>query len=316
MSRQELRPLVAVLGPTASGKSALSLELAQRFQGEIVNCDSLQVYRGMDIGTAKPPLEDRTKVAHYLIDILEPSEIFNAGEFARRAAEAIEEIIARGCLPVLTGGTGFYVRSLLEGLNEGPPRDDSLRARLVVREQARPGRLHRLLSRVDSAAALRIHPNDVNKLIRALEIRFLSGLTSDRLFQAPRGGLSGFVPLKLILDPGRDELRGRIALRTQAMFDAGLIDEVAGLLATGISPEAKAFESIGYKQAIAVIQGRMTMKDAVAATALATAQYAKRQMTWFRREKDPVWLHGFGEDPHTVEQAVMLVSTHLAGRKE
>lgn len=311
MSRQDPRPLVAVLGPTASGKSALSLHLARHFHGEIVNCDSLQVYRGLDIGTAKPSAAERASAPHHLIDILDPAKVFNAGEFARQAAAVIEEIDARRRLPILAGGTGFYVRSLLEGLNEGPGRNDALRARLLAREQRRPGSLHRLLTRLDAGAAVRIHPNDVNKGIRALEIRLLAGVPSTELFREARGGLRGFTALKLVLDPDRAELRERIALRTRRMFEAGLLDEVAALLENGAPATAKAFESIGYRQAVAVIQGAMPQVRAVEATTLATAQYAKRQLTWFRREKDAVWLRGFGEDPGVAEQAITLVTAHL-----
>lgn len=302
---------MAVLGPTASGKSALAIDLALLFNGEVVNFDSLQLYRGLDIGTAKITLDERQGVPHHCLDLLDPAEVFNAGAWAALARPLLDDITARHRLPILAGGTGFYLRALLDGLSDGPPRSDKMRARLMRRQQSRPGSLHRILTRLDPPVAARIHPNDVNKTIRALEICLLARQPATALFQQGKTALRGYRVLKLALDPERSELRDRIALRAQRMFDLGLAAEVRGLLDRGVSRGAKAFESIGYRQALALLDGSMTLQQAVEDTRIATAQYAKRQCTWFRKEPGVVRLAGFGHDPAVVRCAQEAVERLL-----
>lgn len=293
--------LVAIAGPTGAGKSALGLDLAEAFHGEIVNCDSLQLYRGFDIGTAKTPLGARRGIPHHLFDILPPSQEFSAGEYARVARETISEIAARRSLPIVVGGSGFYLRALLEGLPETPVRDAELRAKLAQREQRRPGSLHRLLARLEPARARRIHQHDTQKLIRALEIRILMRRpVPERSFATP---LRGYCILKLGLDPERPPLYARLDERVRLMFTSGILEEVRRLLGEGATGSEKPFESLGYNQALAHVRGKATLEDAIASTQLETRRYAKRQWTWFRRDPEVRWLKGFGGDPAVREQA-------------
>jgi len=284
-----------VVGPTGSGKSDLALLLAGEFNGEIVNCDSLQVYRHFDIGTAKLPVSEQRGIPHHLIDILAPDELFTAGAYARLARETIREISSRGKLPILAGGTGFYLRALLEGLFEGPGRDQSVRERLAAREARRTGSLHRVLRRLDPAAAARIHANDVPKVTRALEIFLLTRQAASRLFETGRDALQGYRTLKLGLLPDRGLLNPRLDARCAWMFDNGLVEEVRGILAMGFAASCKPFESHGYKQSLQLIHGELSMKDAVYYAQRNTRHYAKRQITWFRKESDLLWLRGFGD---------------------
>ncbi|HAX41081.1 MAG TPA: tRNA (adenosine(37)-N6)-dimethylallyltransferase MiaA [Solibacterales bacterium] len=305
------RPLVAVLGPTASGKSALALLLARQFDGEIINCDSLQIYRGFDIGTAKTPPAERLDIPHHLADILDPLESCDAGRFASLARPIIHDVSSRGRLPVLAGGTGFYLRATLDGLSPGPQRDPALRQRLLSLEARRPGRLHRLLLRLDPPTAARIHLNDHQKLVRALEICLLAGRPASRLFSAGAAPLSGFAPLKLVLLPERGALRAQIALRTRQMFETGLVEEVSQLLCQGLPATAKPFEAIGYKEALGVVEGRLSVDQAIQLTFFATCQYAKRQITWFRREPGAQYLSGFGGDLSIASSAAGIVCSFL-----
>jgi tRNA dimethylallyltransferase len=302
-------PLVAILGPTGSGKSDLALAIAEFFNGEVVNCDSLQVYRYFDIGTAKLPLDQRRGIPHHLIDILTPDCVFTAGEFTRRARDTIAAITARGKLPIVAGGTGFYLRALIDGLFAGPSRDDALRVRLAQREARRPGSLHRILCRFDSAAAQKIHPNDVPKVTRALEVCLLTRRPVTELFQSGRDALQGYRILKLGLLPERDILYERLDRRCQAMFEHGLLDEVRGILALGYPPSSKPFESHGYKQALQMIHGELNLKEALNYAQRNTRHYAKRQITWFRRETEVQWLRGFGADAGIGRTAMESVST-------
>lgn len=278
-----------------------------------MNCDSLQVYRGLDIGTAKTPPAERGGIPHHLMDFLAPDEIFNAGQYAAAARRVLQDISRRGRLPVVTGGTGFYLQALLHGLSEGPVRDAGMRARLQSRESRRPGASHRVLRRLDPATAARIHPNDVQKTIRALEICLLARRPASRLFaEADAFPLEGYRPLQIGLDPPRPFLHERIAVRTKAIFEAGLLDEVRNLLEHGVHPQAKAFESIGYKEALACLQGRITPQQAVELTTIATRQYAKRQLTWFRRDPDIRWIRLTGEQPEAAALAERWTREWLA----
>jgi tRNA dimethylallyltransferase len=305
------RPLVAVVGPTGSGKSELALDIAQRFHGEIINADSLQVYRHFDIGTAKLQPAERRGIPHHLIDIVEPDQVFTAGEFARQAREAISGISSRGRLPILAGGTGFYLRALLDGLFEGPERDQTLRDRLALREKRRPGSLHRLLRRFDAASAGRIHANDVPKVTRALEVCLLTRRPVSELFRQGRDALQGYRTLKLGLLPDRDELYRRLDVRCARMFEGGLIEEARHILALGFADTCKPFESHGYRQSLQFIRGELGLRDAVFYAQRNTRHYAKRQITWFRRERDLEWLRGFGGEDAMRESALVRVQEFL-----
>ncbi len=304
-------PLVALAGPTGSGKSELALQIAGEFQGEIVNCDSLQVYRHFDIGTAKLPVAERRGISHHLIDIVDPDALFSAGEYARLARESIAGISARGRLPVIAGGTGFYLRALLDGLFQGPTRNQALRDRLASREVRRPGSLHRLLARLDPATARRIHRNDVPKVTRALEVCLVMRRPASELFLQGRDSLRGYRTLKLGLLPDRDRLYERLDCRCASMFERGLVDEVRQILELGFPPTCKPFESHGYKQALQLVRGELNLREAVFYAQRNTRQYAKRQITWFRRERDLIWLRGFGDRAEVREEALGHVADFL-----
>jgi tRNA dimethylallyltransferase len=294
--------LVAVAGPTASAKSDLALRIAAEFRGEIVSCDSVQVYRGFDIGSAKLSEAEQLGIPHHLIDLRDPAEVFTAGEFAREARRAIAGIARRGRMPVLAGGTGFYLRSLIHGLSPGPERHAGLRERLEARESRHPGFLQRLLRRLDPVTARRIHGNDVRKMVRAIEICMLSRRPASA---APaREALAGYRVLKIGLFPPRAELYERIQLRAERMFREGLAEEVEGLLKKGVPADVKPFQSLNYRQALQVARGEMTVEQAIFDMALGTRHFAKRQMTWFRREPGLVVFEGFGDDEKII-QAVM-----------
>jgi tRNA dimethylallyltransferase len=294
-----------VAGPTGSGKSALALAIAETFGGEVVNCDSLQVYRYFDIGTAKLPFDERRGIPHHLIDIANPDELFTAGEYARLARAAIADISDRGRLPVVAGGTGFYLRALLDGLFEGPARDQPLRDRLSLRETRRPGSLHRLLRRFDRESASKIHPNDVPKVTRALEICLVTRRPASQMYREGRDALCGYRTLKIGLSPDRDALYQSLDIRCAAMFQNGLVDEVKRILAMGYPAACKPFESHGYKQALQLLNGELNPKEAVFYAQRNTRNYAKRQLTWFRKEADMAWLQGFADAAQP--QALSLV---------
>ncbi len=291
--------ILAVVGPTASGKSDLAVFLAERLGGEIVNYDSLQIYRGLNIGTAKSVPKS---VPSHLFDILDPTETFSAGDYARRARDVLSGI--KG-LPVFVGGTGFYLRALLEGLFPGPRRNEELRERL---ERRASDRLHRLLRRMDTAAAARIHSNDKAKLIRALEVCLQARRPMSELWTEGRPRLEGYRVIKIGLNPPRAALYARINSRVVRMFDSGLLEEVGGLLDRGVPESAKPFESVGYAEAVAVVRGRMSREQAIERTQTRTRHYAKRQITWFRRETGVRWIAGFGDDPNVQQQALSMLS--------
>lgn len=307
----DTHPLVAVLGPTGSGKSDLALQISCHFDGEIVNCDSMQLYRGFDIGTAKVPIDERHSVPHYLIDACEPDQVFTAGEYVRAARPILTDMANRRKLPVIAGGTGFYLRALLEGLFTGPERDEELRADLLKRERRRPGLLSRALRLLDPESARRIHRNDLNKLVRAVEVCVTARNPMTTMFATGREPLEGFRVLKIGLDPPRAELYARLDRRCEQIWHRGLADEVRRLLASGVSPAAKPFESIGYKQALNFALGRIDEAESLEDMRRATRRYAKRQMTWFRRERNVLWFQGFGSDLAVQCPALDAVNTHL-----
>jgi len=304
--------LVVLLGPTGSGKTALSLALAERFHGEIVNCDSIAMYREFEIGTAKPHPAERAQVPHHLLDFVEPNGYVTAGEYARRARHVLKEIAARGNLPLVAGGTGLYLRALLDGLFPGPERSEGLRERL--REQASSkgsDYLHRVLSRLDSQAATKIHPNDVPKLIRAIEVCLASRQQMTEMWKQGRDPLHGFRILRIGLTPDRDALYERINARAARMFQSGLVEETRRLLEK-YGGAAGPLGSLGYKQAVQLLRGEIDATTALQAAQQAHRNYAKRQMTWFRREPDVVWLAGFGDETDIQHQAMKQVEEKLA----
>jgi tRNA dimethylallyltransferase len=296
--------LIAVVGPTGAGKSALALHLAKAFQGEIVNCDSVQVYRQMDIGSAKTPEAQRCGIVHHLLNLVDPGEELTAADYARSAAEILRQIRLRGTLPVVAGGTGFYLRALLDGLSPAPARNEGLRARLSDLAQRRPAALHRYIRQRNPAAAARIHRNDLQKLIRAIELG--DGVT------APRQALQGFRVLKIGLNPERGQLYEKVNERTTWMFENGLLAETKALLDAGISPSGKALGTLGYRQAVKVLTAGLPVAEAMADCQMRTRQYAKRQLTWFRAQPDVHWLDGFGDDAGVQQEAGWLVRTFLS----
>jgi len=305
--------LVVILGPTASGKTALSLSLAEKFHGEIVNCDSVAMYREFDIGTAKPNLAERARAPHHLLDCVDPTQDVTAGEYARQAREVLEQIKSRGLLPIVVGGTGLYLRALLEGLFAGPQRSEELRERLRERAARRGSPyVHKILSHLDGATAEKIHPNDTPKLIRAIEVCLASRQKVSELWQQGRDPLRGFRILRLGLDPDRAALYARINQRAEQMFDQGLVEETSKLLAR-YGTSARPLGSLGYKQAVEFLRGDLTREQALQTVQQAHRNYAKRQMTWFRREPEVMWYRAFGEEPEVQRDAQRSIDSLAAG---
>jgi tRNA dimethylallyltransferase len=298
-------PLIAIVGPTAAGKSALALALTERLNGEVVNYDSVQLYRGFDVGSGKLPPAERRGIAHHLLDCLEPEDVFTAGDYRREALKVLADLRGRAKLPIFVGGTGLYLRALLVGLFEGPVRSEALRERLRAMAERR-GRefLHRLLARLDVAAAARIQPRDAQKLIRAVEVCILAQQPLSAMHARGRAGLEGYRVTKLGLNPPRAQLYDRINRRVEHMFGAGLIEETQALLHHPDAARIKPLGALGYRQARAVLEGKASREEAVSATQVATRHYAKRQLTWFRREAGIFWFEGFGDDPH-VQSRIM-----------
>jgi tRNA dimethylallyltransferase len=304
-------PLIVLAGPTASGKTSLAIRLAEHFDGEIVSCDSVAVYREMEIGTAKPSHEERAIVQHHMIDIAWPNEPCTAGDYSRQAREALAGITQRGRLPIIAGGTGLYLRALIDGLFPAPPQQPGLRDRLRNIASTRgPAHLHRILTRLDTAAAAAIHINDVPKVIRAIEVSLAAKQPLTQQWQQGRDRLTGYNILRLCLDPPRPRLYERINQRAAAMFGRGLVEETSGLIAR-YGPDCRPFTSLGYAEASAVLRNELTCEQAVAQAQQGHRNYAKRQLTWFRREPQIHWLKGCGSDEDISEQATQLVSKHI-----
>ncbi len=301
--------LVVILGPTASGKTALSIALAEKFGGEIVNCDSVAMYREFEIGTAKPSAAEQARAPHHLFDIADPTEEMTAGEYARRARQVLGEIKLRGHLPIVVGGTGLYLRALLEGLFPGPQRSEELRERLRESAAKRsPGYLHRILRRLDHGASEKIHANDTPKLIRAIEVCLSSRQKMTELWEQGREPLQGFRILRLGLDPDRAALYERINRRAVRMFEAGLVDEAQQLLQK-YGSRAGPLGSLGYRQAVQLLRGELSREQALQTAQQAHRNYAKRQMTWFRREPEVQWLKGFGDQTAIQQGATAHVAS-------
>jgi len=301
-------PLVAIVGPTASGKSKLAAWLALQLGGEVIACDSTQMYRGFDIGTAKPSVEERCGVPHHLIDLLEPGEEATAGGFRERAIALLEDLRKRKRLPIFTVGTGLYLRALLEELADVPQRSEGLRERLrASATEHAPGHLHRILRRLDPISAGKIAATDEQKLIRAIEVCLLAKKPLSEVHRTGRTPLQGWRAVKVGLQPERETLYERIQARTEAMLASGWMEEVRGLVARGLPENAKPFDFIGYRELRAVLRGEMKLEEARAAIEQATRRYAKRQMTWFRREAGVRWLSGFGDDPEIQQEALNFV---------
>ena len=304
--------LVVVLGPTASGKSVLGIRLAQDLDGEVIVCDSTQVYRRFDIGTAKVPAAERHGIPHHLVDLVEPDQVFTAGDYRRHALIVLEELCQRGKIPILTAGTGLYLRALLEGLADAPTRSEDLRERLRQIVTARgPAYLHQVLARLDRATAKRIAPRDTQKVIRALEMRLLTGRAVGEIHARGRTSLEGFEVRKIGLLPPRHALYDRIDRRVTTMLAAGWIDEVRQLVKQ-VPADAKPFEFIGYAQLRSHLEGRLSIEDATHQIQQATRRFAKRQITWFRRESDVEWLAGFGDDPEISAAALECLQKNPA----
>jgi tRNA dimethylallyltransferase len=311
-------PLLVIAGPTASGKSALAVALAREFSGEIVACDSTQLYRGVNIGTAKPTVEERGGIAHHLIDVLEPAESATAGGYRDLALAVLADLRARGKLPILVVGTGLYMRALLEGLADLPLRSEELRERLrASAEKHGPAHLHGVLRRMDGEAAGKIAATDEQKLIRAIEVCVLTRKPMSEVHRAGRKPLVGWRVVKIGLMPPRELLYRRIEARTEAMLESGWLAEVRGLLATGVAEDAKIFDFIGYRDMLAVARGTLKIEEARVGIQQATRNYAKRQMTWFKKDAGIRWFGGAGDAVAIQDDVVGWVGERVGvrGRK-
>jgi tRNA dimethylallyltransferase len=309
-----LAPLVVILGPTASGKSTLAVWLAERIDGEVIACDSTQLYKGFDIGTAKPSVAERRGVPHHLIDVLTPAESATAGGYREAAIAVLDDLRRRKRTPILTVGTGLYLRALLDGLADVPQRSEELRDRFRASRDRHPaGHLHRVLCRLDPDAASKIAPADEQKLIRAVEVCLLTKRPLTDVYRGGRTPLEGWRSVKLGLQPPRERLYEKIHARTESMLAHGWQEEVRSLVDSGFSDEAKPFDFIGYRELRAVSRGEMQLADAKASIQQATRRYAKRQITWFRREAGVQWIEGFGDSSEIQAAALAFVTQSLNG---
>jgi tRNA dimethylallyltransferase len=301
--------LIAILGPTATGKSALGISLAQQLGGEVVSCDSTAVYRGFDIGTDKVPAAQRGGVPHHMIDVADPVEGYSAAMYARDAAAVIRDITSRGRLPILVGGTGFYYRALTRGVFPGPSRDPALRARLerIARTRS-PERLHRLLARVDPESAVRVHPRDLKRIVRALEVYFLTGRPLTAHFGATASPLPDYEVDALALRISADETAARVAARVHAQFAHGLLDEIRALLASGVPGTAHPFTGLVYRQALEHLKGVRDERATRELIVRENRRYARRQLIWFRKEPNLRWIHAAGERAETREEAIRALA--------
>lgn len=311
MTASRKQPLIAVVGPTASGKSDLGIALAHHFDGEIINCDSVQTYRGIYVATAKVPPEEQQSIPHHLIDIVEPTYNLTAVEWAERARAVIADIEARGKQALLVGGTGFYLRALTTKFFDSPEIDESLRPRFQrILDRSGAEHLHRMLARIDPPLAAKFAPNDWSRVIRALEVYFSSGKPlSEWQAAAPEQPTEEAARMfYLVLQPPREVLYDRINQRTDLMVERGLLAEIQNLIATGVPPTAKAFNAHGYKRFVEYLLGQRTLESAVEQMKLDTRHYAKRQWTWWRAQQNTFWLEGFGFEEKVIEQASRIVA--------
>jgi tRNA dimethylallyltransferase len=312
----QVRPLVlAILGSTATGKSALGLSIAERFGGEIINCDSTAVYRGFDIGTDKVPLPERRGIPHHLIDVAEPTEVYTAARFARDAASLIRGIHRRRRLPILVGGTGFYYRALTRGLFPGPGADDVLRARLdAIAARRGPERLHRLLGRVDPEAAVRIMPRDQKRLVRALEVYFATGRPLTAHFAETTSLIADCDVLAFALRIPPALTAERVAARVDRQFEQGIVREVQALLARGVPPQARPFGGLVYRQVMEMLRGVRGEAETRALIVQENRRYARRQLIWLRKEPNLIWLDGPGERDEARNRVEEMLGRHGARR--
>ena len=308
--------VVAVLGPTATGKSALALAIAERHAGEIVNCDSTAVYRGFDIGTDKMAAADRRGIPHHLIDIVEPTDDYTAAHYARDAAAVIRDVHARGRLPILAGGTGFYFRALTRGLFPGPGRDAALRGRL----ESIAGRgdvtvLHRMLRKVDPESAVRIQPRDLKRLVRALEVFFLTGRALTAHFADTVSAIPGVDVLAIGLRLAPVQIAERVTRRVDEQFERGLLNEIRALIARGIPESARPFGGLVYRQALEHLRGVRDEPSTRALIAQENRRYARRQLIWFRKEPNLEWFDGPGESATTIDSVQRLIAERRQERE-
>ena len=301
--------LVAIVGPTATGKSALGIGLARRLDGEVVGCDSTAVYRGFDIGTDKVPPGEQHGIPHHMVDVADPLEDYSAARYAREAAAAIDDITARGRLPILVGGTGFYYRALTRGLFPGPSRAPALRARLdAIAQQRGPERLHRWLARVDPPSAERVMPRDLQRIIRALEVYLLTGRPLTQHFAETTSALPGYAVTTFALAIPPAETAARVARRVDAQFEQGLLDEVRALLVAGVPETAHPFSGLVYRQVLEFLHGVRGERETRELIVRENRKYARRQLLWFRKEPNLRWIHAAGEREGTLEEVARALA--------
>jgi tRNA dimethylallyltransferase len=301
--------LIAIVGPTATGKSALGISLARRFDGEVVACDSTAVYRGFDIGTDKVPAAEQQGIPHHMVDVAEPTEEYSAARYAREAAAVIRDVTRRGKVPLLVGGTGLYYRALTRGFFPGPSRDTRLRARLErIADRRGPERLHRMLARVDPDSAVRIQPRDRKRAIRALEVYLLTGRPLTAHFAETRSPLPEYRVIAFALKISAEATADRVARRVEAQFEAGLLDEIRALLRAGVPPTAHPFTGLVYRQALEHLQGVRGERETRDLIVRENRKYSRRQLIWFRKEPNLQWIHAAGESPATLEEVVRALT--------